>query len=81
MDDRPPLEFANRVIRRFVTNLFGEDAIVPPQDYLVLRTVFRRLGGSWEKVAAGDTKQVSLVIQVVRAWGNVKKMKKVELGY
>lgn len=78
-DNRPPLEFANRVIRRFIDNLFGDETLVLPQDYIAMRVVFRKLGGSWEKVFEGDTQ---LIIQIVQSWGNLKdKNRKVELGY
>lgn len=83
MDDKkPPLEFANRVIRRFVDNLYGDDVGVMPQDYTAMRVVFRKLGGSWEKVSQGDINHCRKIVQVVQGWGKRQKdHRKVEVGY
>lgn len=84
MDDnsRPPLEFANRVIRQFVDNLFGDSIAVIPEDYTTMRVVFRKLGGSWELVSRGDAKHIQRIVQVVQSWGSSQqKNRKVEEGY
>lgn len=82
MDDRPPLVFANRVIRRFVDNLYSDKVMVLPKDFTVMRVVFRKMGGSWEKVSQGDIEQCKLIVQVVRTWGNTQeKSRKIDLGY
>jgi len=74
MDRRPePLAFANRAIRQFVDNSVGEKCALLKGDYLVIRRVFRRLGGHWEKVVSGDPRHVSLLSRLVKAWG--KRMK------
>lgn len=82
VEGKPPLEFANRVVRRFVDNFFGDDTMVLPQDFTLMRVVFRKLGGSWEKLSQGDIIQLHLMIQTVQSWGNMKgKSRKVEEGY
>lgn len=80
--DKPPLEFANRVLRRFVDNLFGGKVEVIPQDYTVMRVVFRNLGGSWEQILHGNIEHCKLVVRVVQSWGTLQeKNRKVEEGY
>lgn len=73
MDDqkRPPLLFANRVLRRLVDNLCGNNMIATPQDYLTLRTVFRWCHGSWEAVNQGDIVHTRLLATLVMAWGKM----------
>ena len=80
--DRPPLEFANRVLRRFVNNLYGASVYVLPEDYTMMRVVFRNLGGSWEQVSQGDIEQCKTVVRIVQSWGALReKSRKVEEGY
>jgi hypothetical protein len=80
--NKPPLEFANRVVRRFVDNFFGDETMVLPQDFTAMRVVFRKLGGSWEKLFQGDIVQLQLMTQIIQSWGNLKgKNRKVEEGY
>ena len=71
MDDqqKPPLVFANRIIRQFVDHLVGENTTILPQDYLVLRTVFRWCQGSWERVGHGDIVHNRLLASILTAWG------------
>ena len=71
MDDAPtpPLVLANRVIQQFVEHLVGETAVVLPQDYLVMRMVFRWCKGSWERVVHGDIVHNRLLVKIVTTWG------------
>lgn len=84
MDERskkPPLHFADRVIRRFVDNQLGDDAMVLPADYMRIRVVFRRCQGSWEQVAQGNVVHIHLLSKIVAAWGRLKeKHRKVEVS-
>lgn len=73
MEDKIPLNFANRAIRQFADNLLGGDVMVLPSDFLLMKTVFRHLGGSWENVVQGGVKHVHLLSSIVQAWGNVRK--------
>lgn len=70
MDDAPavPLVFAERVIRQFVDHLLG-GGTVRPRDYMVMRLVFRKLGGSWDKIVHGDIEQITMLEKVVTNWG------------
>lgn len=76
MESKTPLVFANQVIRRFVDNLLGSDMIVLPEDYLAIRTAFRKLGGSWEKVHHGDLGQIEGLTKILKAWGKMPQRKK-----
>ncbi len=71
MDDAPspPLVFANRVIRQFVDHIVGDDVLVLPHDYTVLRVVFRSCQGSWERVSHGDIVHNRLLARIVSVWG------------
>lgn len=71
MDDqpKPPLVFANRVIRQFVDHLVGPDVIIEPRDYQILRLIFRKLGGNWWDLIHGSIAQATLIEQVVVNWG------------
>lgn len=73
MDDapKPPLVFANRVIRQFVDHLVGEDIITTKTDYTVMRLVFRWCGGSWEMINHGDIVHNRLLATIISAWGGM----------
>jgi len=68
-EKEPPVEFANRVIRQFVDNFYGDDRGVEPDDYTQIRLVFRRLGGNWYDLCRGSVPQLLLMVRVVKAWG------------
>lgn len=78
MDDapKPPIYFANHVIQQCVGHLFGDELVVELKDYMALRLVFRKLGGSWEQFQLGDIKQIELLKKVVTAWGQMPDRKK-----
>ena len=63
-------------------NLDGDETQVIPQDYTAMRVVFRKLGGSWEKLSDGDVQHNQLIVRVIQAWGNAQsKGRKTEVGY
>lgn len=68
---KPPIVFANNVIRNTVDHTMSEKAIVLPQDYTTLRVTFRKLGGSWEQLASGDVGQARLLAKIVKKWGKM----------
>ncbi len=74
MDDAPavPLVFANRVIRQFADHL-GITQTIRPRDYMIIRLVFRKLGGQWDAFIHGDIKQITTLEKVITNWGKVKK--------
>jgi hypothetical protein len=77
MDEpQPPIYFANHVIQQFVGHLFGDTLLVEAKDYMALRLVFRKLGGSWEQLQLGDIQQMDLLKKVVTAWGQMPDRKK-----
>lgn len=78
MDDaeQQPLVFANRVIRQYTDHVVGDDAILLPKDYQVIRLVFRWLNGSWEKLEQGDMIQNRLLQKVITVWGKMSTSKK-----
>lgn len=73
---KPPLVFANRVIRMMVDHSGGEEMVTLPDDYTALRVAFRRLGGSWERVMHGDMPQIRMLRKVVDTWCKMPGRKK-----
>jgi len=71
-----PKVFANRLIRQIVDHSFGADLVIEPKDYLTMRTAFRSLKGSWDRVSLGDPAQLDLLKQVVTQWGQMPNHKK-----
>lgn len=78
---KPPLVFANRVIRMLVDHLVDEHIQVLPNDYTAMRVTFRRLGGAWEKLTVGDIKTARLLAHIVTTWGGMPgRIKETEMG-
>ncbi len=71
MDDTldQPKIFANRVIKQIVQHMVAEDMVLDPADYLAIRSVFRRCGGSWEKFGGGDQVHIELLKFIITSWG------------
>jgi len=69
MDDpeKTPLFFANKVIHKFVDNLLGRS--IDSKQCQAIRVVFRKLGGQWAQVVAGDPVHVGLLIRIIKGWG------------
>jgi len=68
--DNKPLNFANRIIKTLIDNHYkDEHFLVGQNDYATIRVVFRKLGGSWEKLVHGDVEQTRLLARVVKVWG------------
>lgn len=65
---KPPLVFANRVIRMLIDHSLGSEVIATDDDYMLIRVTFRKMGGVWEQVWEGDTKQNLLLKNCVNAW-------------
>jgi hypothetical protein len=79
-DSKPPLVFADQAIRKLVTNQLGDETMVLPNDYMVMRVVFRKRGGSWEALTQGDVGHTVLLASVVKTWGKLRrKQRKVEV--
>ncbi len=64
-----PLAFSERIIRQFIDHSFGVEKSRSKQDIQVMRVVFRKEGGSWEKLMRGDQAQLKLLSSIVVAWG------------
>lgn len=73
---QPPKIFANKVICQMIHHMVSEDMVIEPRDYLALRSVFRRCGGSWEKFADGDQVQIELLKTIITGWGQTPERKK-----
>lgn len=71
-----PLVFANQVIRQFVDHLVGADTVVEPRDYMVLRMLFRKGGGTWQNLADGDITHLLFLEKLVTSWGKLPGRKK-----
>lgn len=74
--ERPPLVFANRVIRQYADHLVGDDVMILPNDYAVIRMVFRWCGGSWERLDHGDIVHNRLLAKILTTWGSKASRKK-----
>ena len=71
-NEEHPLVFANHVLEKFVSHTLGDEIEILPNDYIIMRTVYRKLNGSWQEVAGGSMDHTRLLIQVVKSWGKVK---------
>ena len=74
--ENQPLVFANRIIRRLMDNTHGNDVILTEENYLTIRTVFKRYGGSWQKLYEGDENHTRLLIRIVSSWGKMPSLKR-----
>jgi hypothetical protein len=68
---KPPLVFANHVLKQMIEHLFGEDMLIKQADYEALRTAFRWVGGSWDEIGHGNMDQTTLLLKFISAWGNL----------
>jgi hypothetical protein len=66
---KPLLLFADRVIRQLVDHMLGENMVVTEQDFKILRQIFKKCSGSWERVWEGDLVHNELLKTVVTSWG------------
>lgn len=75
MNEAPeiPLVFAHRVIQQFVDHLIGPDIKVEDAQFAAMQQVFRRCGGSWERLVGGDLVHTLLIEVIVTAWGAMQK--------
>jgi hypothetical protein len=73
MDDTSwtPSVFANKVILQFVHHILAEDMVVEPDDYMAIRIVFRKVGGSWDELANGSIVMLELLQKIIAAWGKM----------
>lgn len=71
-ENPPPLVFANKVVQQFANNFLG-DTVLKPNDYTVIRTTFRKLGGSWFELCHGNIDHLLMLSKVVKAWGEDAK--------
>jgi hypothetical protein len=67
-----PTVFANKILSQMIDHSFGPDLAREPSDLQVIRSLFRKQGGSWEKLMRGDDSQHSLLGSIVVAWGKTK---------
>jgi hypothetical protein len=71
-----PKVFANRVILQLVQHMLAEDMVIEQRDYLAIRVVFRKCGGSWQQFEEGAPIQFELLKAVVTAWGQMPERTK-----
>ncbi len=71
-DPKPPVEFANRVIQQLADHIVGRSDL-DPNDYVLIRVLFRRFAGSWVALCQGDPKHMTLLANAVTAWGQTGK--------
>lgn len=81
MDSAPPILLANRVIRQLSDNLLGKDLVILPQDYIELRTAFKKRGGSWYELSNGNITHLNMLVKILTTWGQLPNRKRhTELG-
>ena len=73
---KPPLVFANHVLKQMIEHLFGEDMLIKQDDYHALRTAFRWAGGSWDELGHGNMVHIGLLQKFISAWGNLPERKR-----
>jgi hypothetical protein len=75
MDEKKesPLLFADKVVHKFVDNLLGRS--IDGKQLGAIRVVFRRCGGEWSSILAGDPVHIGLLIRLVQTWGNLNEKK------
>lgn len=73
---KPPLVFANYVLKQMIEHLFGEDMLIKQQDYQALRTAFRWVGGSWDEIGHGNITHIGLLQKFITAWGALPERKR-----
>jgi len=73
---KQPKVFANKVLCQLIHHMVDENMVIEPRDYIALRKVFRRCGGSWEKLGEGDQVQIELLKTIVTSWGQMPGRKK-----
>lgn len=78
MDDnkKPPLVFANNVIRQTADHAIQGNVVLLPQDFTTLRVTFRKMGGSWTLIADGDVTNLRLLSRIVSRWGKMSGRKR-----
>lgn len=83
MDDTKdtPKVFANRMIQQIVEHSFGDTLKVEPNDFLVMRTAFRNLGGSWTEISLGSPSHLDILKQVITTWCNTPEAQKKAQGF
>jgi hypothetical protein len=68
---KPPLVFANHVLKQMIEHSLGEDIIIKQSDYQALRTAFRWAGGSWDEITHGNLDHIGLLQKFIVAWGQM----------
>jgi len=73
---KPPLVFANHVLKQMIEHAFGDDIIIRQDDYHALRTAFRWAGGLWNEIGSGNMVHIGLLQKFITAWGNMPERKR-----
>jgi alpha/beta superfamily hydrolase len=68
MDLPKPKQFANQIIQQMVQHAASGDTMLAARDYMSIRVVFRRMGGSWSKFADGNYHHMELLRNVIASW-------------
>jgi len=68
-EEKPPRIFANHVLKQLVQHMLGEECVIHRDDFVAMRVVFRRCGGSWVRVESGDLSHIDLLKKIVTGWG------------
>ena len=69
--DHKPRVLANKVLLQMIQHSVSEKLAPSWEDFMALRVVFRRCGGSWRDLLEGDHQQLDLLRTIVVAWGHM----------
>jgi hypothetical protein len=73
MDELPQI-FANRIIAQLIEHMVSSDIVLTAKNFAGIRVTFRKLGGSWAELCAGDLANMELLKTVVVSWGKARKV-------
>jgi len=61
-----PVRFDHRYIHKILTSIMGSDVEHRMSEYDKVSNVFKKLGGSWERIAHGSPKDIRLLKKVLK---------------
>ena len=61
-----PVRSDHRLIRKIIGSMYGTSMVTKPSEYDRIARVFKKAGGSWERVFLGSPKDLDLLRRVIR---------------
>ena len=63
---KSPLRAHHRIIRKILDSVSSKKVEHRKDEYALINRVFKKAGGSWEKVFLGDTRQINLLKKIIK---------------